>query len=288
MWIDILKSFLFIALELTALFFTVTFVVHLIQGLIPYEKLEEHLVHANHSVGSLIAVLLAFITPFCSCSTIPIVATMLQNRMRFGFVMIFLFASPILDPTILTLMGVLLGWKVTIIYTLVSTILSIVIGLSLEKLGFENAVEPFVVKSTTEPPNKFNVKNAWNETKTLMKTVYPYLILGAFIGSLIHGVVPTEWMTNAFGGNEWWLIPIAALIGIPLYIRLSTMIPIANIMIMKGMALGPVMAIMISSTGASLPEVTLLHSIFERKLVLAFIISVLFMATMSGTLFYLI
>ncbi|SEQ38115.1 permease [Piscibacillus halophilus] len=288
MWIDILKSFLFIALELTALFFTVTFVVHLIQGLIPYEKLEEHLVHANTSVGSLIAVLLAFITPFCSCSTIPIVATMLQNRMRFGFVMIFLFASPILDPTILTLMGVLLGWKVTIIYTLVSTILSIVIGLSLEKLGFENAVEPFVVKSTTEPPNKFNVKNAWNETKTLMKTVYPYLILGAFIGSLIHGVVPTEWMTNAFGGNEWWLIPIAALIGIPLYIRLSTMIPIANIMIMKGMALGPVMAIMISSTGASLPEVTLLHSIFERKLVLAFIISVLFMATMSGTLFYLI
>lgn len=98
-----------------------------------------------------------------------------------------------------------------------------------------------------------------------MKTVYPYLIFGALIGAVIHGAVPTEWITNYLGGDNWWLVPIAAIIGIPLYIRLSTMIPISQIMIAKGMALGPVMALMISSAGASLPEITLLNSIFKRN-----------------------
>ncbi|TFB25061.1 permease [Filobacillus milosensis] len=285
---EILKSFLLIAAELTILFFSITFIISLLQGFIPYERIEKYLFQSNKLIGSFVAVFLAFITPFCSCSTIPVVATMLQRKMKFSFVMIFLFASPVLDPTILTLMGVLLGWKVVILYTMITSILSIIIGFTLEALGFESSVKNIIVKNQTEPQRKFNVKAAWQETISLMKTVYPFLIIGALIGAIIHGAVPTEWIAKMFGGNEWWLIPIAAVIGIPLYIRLSTMIPIANIMLIKGMALGPVMAIMISSTGASLPEVTLLHSIFHKRLVIAFVISVLSMATLSGTLFYLI
>lgn len=134
----------------------------------------------------------------------------------------------------------------------------------------------------------FSLKNAFVEVFQLMKTVYPYLIFGALIGAVIHGAVPTEWITNYLGGDNWWLVPIAAIIGIPLYIRLSTMIPISQIMIAKGMALGPVMALMISSAGASLPEITLLNSIFKKKLVIAFILSVISMSTISGFLFYLI
>lgn len=288
MWKDVLLSFLSIAFELTLLFFLISFVINILQGLIPYEKMEKYLFNSNKFIGASVAIILAFITPFCSCSTIPVVVGMLNKKMRFGYVMIFLFASPVLDPTILTLMGALLGWKVAVIYTLITTFFSVVIGFSLEALGFESAVKNVIISGGKEPNGKFDLRFAWAETLNLMKTVYPYLLIGALIGSLIHGVVPTNFIATYFGGDQWWLIPIASIIGIPLYIRLSTMIPIAQIMVLKGMALGPVMAIMISSTGASLPEVTLLNSIFHRRLVVAFLISVFTMSTLSGTLFYLL
>jgi uncharacterized protein len=121
-----------------------------------------------------------------------------------------------------------------------------------------------------------------------MKSVYPYLIIGAAIGAVIHGLVPTDWILNVFGKEHWWLIPIAAILGIPLYIRLSSMIPISQILIAKGMALGPVMALLISSAGASLPEVILLRSIFKKKLVITFVFSVFLMSTVSGFIFYIV
>lgn len=202
--------------------------------------------------------------------------------------MIFLFASPVLDPTILTLMTVTLGLKVAISYTIFTTILSILIGFTLEKLGFENQMKQVMVKGEVEIGKKRNIKEALKETLHLMKTVYPYLLLGAGIGAIINGAVPTEWISTYMGGDKWWLVPLAAIIGFPLYVRLSTMIPISQMLIAKGMALGPVMALMISSAGASLPEITLLHSVFKKKLVFAFVGSVMTMVTLSGFLFYII
>jgi uncharacterized protein len=185
-------------------------------------------------------------------------------------------------------MGVTLGWKVTAIYTILTTIFSIIIGFTLEKLGFEKSVKNVVMTGYEEKHKKFNVKLAWKETLDLMKSVYPYLIIGAAIGAVIHGLVPTEWISSFFGEDDWWLIPIAAIIGIPLYIRLSSMIPISQILIAKGMALGPIMAMIISSAGASLPEVILLKSIFKKELVITFVLSVFVMSTISGFIFYLI
>lgn len=288
MWIETIKDFTYIALELTILFVVISFFISLLQGYIPYEKIEKSLAGKNKFWAVFAAILFAFITPFCSCSTIPVVVNMLKKKMPFGIVMIFLFASPVLDPTILTIMGVVLGWKVTIIYTVVTTIFSIVIGFTLEAFGFEKYVKNVVMTGYEESSKKFNFKLAFKETLALMKNVYPYLILGAAIGAVIHGFVPTEWISEIFGAEQWWLIPIAAIIGIPLYIRLSSMIPISQILIMKGMALGPVMAMMISSAGASLPEVILLKSIFKKELVFTFVLSVVTMSTISGFIFYLI
>ncbi|MBT2725681.1 permease [Bacillus sp. ISL-75] len=287
MWNDTLKSFLSIALELTVLFIVISFLISLLQGFIPYEKIEKKLAGKNKLLAAFAAIVFAFITPFCSCSTIPVVVNMLKKKMPFGIVMIFLFASPVLDPTILTLMGVVLGWKVTAIYTVLTTIFSIVIGFILEKLGFEKSVKNVVMTGYESQNQKFNVKLALKETLDLMKSVYPYLIIGAAIGAVIHGLVPTEWISSVFGEEHWWLIPIAAIIGIPLYIRLSSMIPISQILIAKGMALGPVMAMIISSAGASLPEVVLLKSIFKKQLVFTFVLSVFAMSTISGFVFYL-
>ncbi|MFE8703161.1 permease [Cytobacillus sp. FJAT-54145] len=285
---EFIKSFLWIVLELTLLFVGISFIISLLQGYIPYEKIEKKLSESNKVVASIIAILFAFITPFCSCSTIPVVVNMLKNKIPFSIVMVFLFASPVLDPTILTIMGVVMGWKVTIIYTLITTVFSIVIGFTLDRLGFQKYVKNVIMTGFDSEKKKFNVSHAINETWSLMKSVYPYLIIGAAIGAVIHGLVPTEFIAKWFGHDAWWLIPIAALIGIPLYIRLSSMIPISQILILKGMALGPVMAMMISSAGASLPEIILLKSIFRKQLIIAFIGSVLTMSTISGFVFYII
>lgn len=288
MWLETLKSFIYIALELTVLFIVISFAISLLQGYIPYEKIEKKLAGRNKFIAAFAAIIFAFITPFCSCSTIPVVVNMLKKKMPFGIVMIFLFASPVLDPTILTIMGVALGWKVAALYTILTTIFSIIIGFTLEALGFEKSVKNVVMTGYGEQQKKFNVKLAVQETLDLMKSVYPYLMIGAAIGAVIHGLVPTEWISSVFGREHWWLIPIAAIIGIPLYIRLSSMIPVSQILIAKGMALGPVMAMMISSAGASLPEVILLKSIFKKQLVVTFVLSVVTMSTISGFIFYLI
>lgn len=284
----IFKDFFSIALELTLLFIGISFLISVLQGFIPYEKLNKYLAGKNTFVGVLAAIGFAFITPFCSCSTIPVVVNLLNKKVRFGIVMVFLFASPVLDPTIITLMGAILGVKVAVIYTLVTSVLSIIIGLTLEKLGFESSVKKVTMTGYVEKEVKFSFKAALQDTWNLMKTVYPYLLIGAGIGAIIHGAVPTEWITTYLGDDKWWLVPVAAIIGIPLYIRLSTMIPLSQILIAKGMAFPPVMALMIASTGASLPEVALLNSIFKKKLVSAFVVSVVFMASMSGFLFYLV
>ncbi|MBO8177164.1 MAG: permease [Bacillus sp. (in: Bacteria)] len=283
-----MMTFLSISIELTVLFVGVSFLMYLIQGVIPYKKMEKWLKN-NHSIfGALIAVLFAFITPFCSCSTIPIVVHLLNQKIRFAIVMIFLFASPVLDPTILTLMAATLGLKVAVAYAIITALFSILIGFALEILGFEKEVKNVIVKGKAKLPERLHFRAALHETSQLMKSVYPFLLIGAAIGSLIHEVVPTEWLITYLGGEQWWLVPIAAIIGIPLYIRLSTMIPISHMLISKGMAIAPVMALMISSAGASLPEVTLLQSIFKKKLVLAFVVSVITMSTLSGWLFYVI
>ncbi|MEW5323653.1 permease [Geobacillus thermoleovorans] len=284
----VFNDFLSIAIELTVLFVALSFFISFLQGLIPYENIKKYLSGKNTTIGVIAALVFAFITPFCSCSTIPVVANLLNNRVRFGIVMVFLFASPVLDPTIITLMSALLGIKVAASYTIITSILSVIIGLSLEKLGYESAVKKVIVTGYKEMQTKFSLKTALKETLSLMKSVYPYLLIGAGIGSFIHGYVPTEWISSYFGGDQWWLVPIAAVIGIPLYIRLSTMIPISQILITKGMAIAPVMALMISSAGASLPEITLLSSIFQRRLIVAFVVSVIVMSTISGFLFYII
>ncbi|RNB56602.1 permease [Brevibacillus gelatini] len=288
MFWDVLESFFSIAIELTLLFVAISLLINLIQGFIPYDKLNQYLSGKNTVLGALAALLFAFVTPFCSCSTIPVVVNLLNKKIRFGIVMVFLFSSPVLDPTIITLMGAMLGVKVAVAYTVITSVLSVMIGFTLEKLGFEKAVKRVVMTGFEEKTNTFSWKAAWSETVGLMKTVYPYLIIGAAIGSVIHGVVPTEWISSMFGGNQWWLVPVAAAIGIPLYVRLSMMIPMSQILIAKGMAIAPVMALMISSAGASLPEVTLLNTIFQKRLVVAFVASVMMMATLSGFLFYFI
>ncbi|WP_026688979.1 permease [Alteribacter aurantiacus] len=287
--LETLKSFLYIATQLTVLFVAISFALYFIQARIPYGKVELWLKRANPIKASLLAVFFAFITPFCSCSTIPVIVNLLKNHVRFGIVMVFLFASPLLDPTILTVMAVIMGWKVALVYTMVTVVFSIIIGLTLERFGFASSLKNVVMEGfNPDQSQHVSFKGAVKETWHMMKNVYPYLLIGAAIGAIIHGLVPAHFIATHLGGDAWWLIPLAAVLGIPLYIRLASMVPVSQVLIASGMATGPVMAMLISSAGASLPELVLLKSIFKKQLIAAFVISVLTMSTVSGFIFYFI
>ncbi|MCF2907026.1 permease [Pseudoalteromonas sp. DL2-H2.2] len=311
--------FVFLALELTVLFLVVSYLVGVLQEYITPEKVRENL-SARKGKGYMIAALLGAITPFCSCSTIPFLKGLLQARAGFGPVTVFLFSSPLLNPIVIGLLIVTFGLDVAAFYFSVALITSVVSGYLLERLGFERYVRDEAYQAAvsqsackagqTSKETPLNPESSqcgdrknpatgtkqaenrwlriWRTTWKDFLTTLPYLLLGITIGSFIYGFVPTELIVDYAGENKWYAIPLAAVIGIPLYIRASAVIPLSAGLVQKGMALGSVMALIIGSAGASLTEVILLKSIFKTQMILAFLGVVLGMAMTAGYLYTVI
>lgn len=295
---ETVNMFLFLAVELTLLFLFISYLVGVLQEYIPAAKIQS-ILSGKNGKGYLIAGFLGAITPFCSCSTIPFLKGLLRARAGFGTMMVFLFASPLLNPIIIGLFAVTFGWKVTLFYFVMAMGVSIVAGYTLEKLGFEKYVkaEAYIEpqekgcasscgvssKGSKAPISKW--KRIWDTTWTDFKKVLPYLMGGIAIGSLIYGFMPTEFVASIASEDNLFAIPVAAVIGIPLYIRAEAVIPLSAALAAKGMGLGAVMALIIGSAGASLTEVILLKSIFKNKMIVAFLFVILFMAISSGYLY---
>ncbi|WP_455920234.1 permease [Priestia megaterium] len=288
----VLLEFLSLGKNLLVLFLGISFFISFIQAYVPFEKVERWMGSKNPFLGNLAGALLGFITPFCSCSTIPLLVTMLNRNVPFQTVMTYLFTSPLLDPWILGLMGYIYGVKVTAIYTVTTFIFSMIIGWYLDKKNYKDQVRNVVIKGALPEQDErrrkdlvLNIKESIKETIDLIRSVLVYILIGAFVGAIIKEAVPTNLLTFISGQNQWWVIPAAAIIGVPLYIRLSTMLPIAQALLVNGFPIAPTMALLIGGAGASLPEIIMLKSIFRKKLVSAFVVSVFLMATVSGYLF---
>ena len=330
--ISALKMFGFLAAELSILFLVIIFFVGVLQEYLPPKKIEA-ILGSKNGKGYFISALLGSITPFCSCSTIPFLKGLMKANAGFGPMMVFLFASPLLNPLIIGLMFATFGIKITVFYFIAAMSVSIIAGYVLEKLGFEKYIKPSqenakeasccgpkeeikeeasccgpkpqevlakesccepeiasveangsCCATTVKPSIKIESKwkKIWNLAWGDFKDALPYLLLGIAIGSLIYGFIPTEFIAKYASGESWWAVPIAAVIGIPLYIRAEAVIPLSAALMAKGMALGPLMALIIGSAGASLTEVILLKSLFKNKLIAAFLFVVLTMAVGSG------
>ncbi|MCU7558528.1 permease [Macrococcus capreoli] len=293
--LKVIKEFFSLSKNLLLLFFLISIVISFFEPYIPFSKLEKWMKEKNILIGNFAGALLGFITPFCSCSTIPLLVTMINRKIPFQIIMTYLFSSPLLDPWILGLMYYIYGLKVTIIYGLVTFLFSMLIGYILDILGYDKYVKNVIVEGahleTDENRRKnilLNIKISLIETFNLIKSVFIYIIIGAFIGAIIKEAVPTNFLTSIGEYNQWIVIPIAAIIGVPLYIRLSTMLPVANALLAGGFPLSPMMALLIGGAGSSLPEIIMLKSIFHNRLVIAFITSVFLMATFSGYLFLIL
>ena len=289
---DTLGMFAFLAVELTALFLLISYAVGVLQEYIPPSKIQ-NILSGKKGKGYIVAAFLGAITPFCSCSTIPFLKGLLRARAGFGTMMVFLFASPLLNPIIIGLFAVTFGLQVTVFYFTIAMGVSVIAGFTLEKLGFEKYVK---FEAYIEPESKScssscggtevnKWKRIWNTTWIDFKKVLPFLMVGIALGSLIYGFMPTEFVANIASEDNPFAVPVAAVIGIPLYIRAEAVIPLSAALAAKGMGLGAVMALIIGSAGASLTEVVLLKSIFKNPMIVAFLVVILSMAISAGYLY---
>lgn len=287
-----LKFFVFILAELTALFLGISTLVGLMLQYVSDEKLRTWLSRKG-VLGNILGAALGAITPFCSCSTIPMTVGLLRAGVPFGATMSFVLASPLLNPIILTMFLFLLGWKACVVYGAVTFVASMACGAALQGFGLASDVRNVRVSGVVhdqEKPETFRGKlreafaGAWGD----FRGVLVYLVIGVAIGAAIYGYLPGDFVVRIAGPQNPFAIPVAAVVGVPLYVRAETVIPIAVALTQKGMSLGAVIALIIGGAGMSIPEMSMLASIFKPRLVATFVSVVLVTAVLAGVVFNVI
>lgn len=286
--------FLIITAELTVLFLGISTIVALVLMYIPQEKLRQWL--SRRGIwGNFLGAVVGALTPFCACSTIPMTLGMLNAGAPFGPVMSFVIASPLLNPIIISMVWALMGIKACLLYFGVTFVGSMLFGVVLEKIGGAHYVKPVRVKPnccgaihhSENSPITFSRKlkasfiSAWGD----FSAVLIYLLVGVAIGAGIYGYIPQDFVTNIAGPDNPFAIPVAASIGVPLYIRAETAIPIGLALLQKGMSMGAVIALIIGGAGMAIPEMAMLASIFRKRLVGAIVVVIWTTAVVGGYLF---
>lgn len=287
-----LRFFFIIFVELTFLFLGISTLVGLIFEYVSDEKIRRWLSHKGW-IGNFLGAAMGAITPFCSCSTIPMTVGLLRANVPFGATMSFVLASPLLNPIILGMFFTLLGWKVCVIYGAVTFIVAMISGAILESLGLAKYVKNVRISGGHQEREKLptfgkKLKRAFAGAWTDFSGVLLYLVAGVAIGAFIYGYVPNDFVARIAGPKNPFAIPVAAIIGVPLYVRAETVIPIGLALTQKGMSMGAVVALIIGGAGMSIPEMSMLASIFKVRLVMIFIFVVFLTAVLAGFLVNLI
>lgn len=289
--LDTLKYFVFITLELTALFIGISTLIGVILQYVSQDRIKKWM--AGRGIwGNIMAAVIGAITPFCACSTIPMAKGLMAAGVSFSAILSFIIASPLLNPVILAMLLALVGWKACLAYFVLVFGLAIALGMVFGRFGsgFDGNKDcgcQCAGAEPTEAPNSIGRKfrHAFLGALGDYKAVFWFLIIGVAIGSLIYGYLPQEIVLKLAGGKSPLAIPIAALIGIPLYIRTETAIPIGLALMQKGMSIGAVVALIIGGAGMAIPEMTMLASIFTKKTVAVIVLAVFLTAVASGFVF---
>ncbi|MBN3561006.1 permease [Amphritea spongicola] len=300
------SSLMFLQLftELTVLFLAISFVVGLINQKLPAEKIQR-LLGARSGRGYLTAAGLGAVTPFCSCSTIPMLVGLLKARAGFGPTMTFLFTSPLLNPIVIALFIPVLGLKVTLWYAGLALTASLLAGYLLQLFRFDRFIKAEMLESQPSgcgskssgsscssdgggcsTPAPVSVwQKAWADSWSLFKSMFPYMVIAMLIGAFVHGFVPADFFAEVASADNPAAVPVAALIGIPLYMRVTAIMPLVGSFLAKGVSMGAIIALVIGSGGASLPEVILLRRLFYWPLLAAFLAVIFSMAVIGGFAF---
>lgn len=260
------------------------------------DRLREKLSSANRGLGYLLGAAFGAVTPFCSCSSIPLFLGFTTAGIPLGIALSFLIASPMINEIAVILLGGLLGWPFATAYVAVGILAGVAAGALADAVGAERWVRGpankpgltelrplrgLPVRITPEGRHRF----ALNECRTIFRRVAPWVIVGVGLGALLHGFVPEQWVTERLGSGQWWTVPLAVIAGVPLYANVTGIVPILESLLMKGVPAGTALAFCMSTVAVSLPELLMLRQVMRGRLLALFVGVLAVFCTLAGWFF---
>ncbi len=275
---DAVEFFIYDTIKIFLLLSLIIFAVSIIRSFFPPEKTKRILSHKKEFIGNILAALLGIVTPFCSCSAVPLFIGFVEAGIPLGVTFSFLISSPMVNEVAVVLLFGLFGWKVTAIYIGTGLLVAIFGGIIIGKLKLEKWVEEYVYTfhngqgyEITKLTFKERLQYAKDSTADILKRIWLYILIAIGIGGFIHGYVPEDFLVHYAGKGNLFAVPIAVLIGVPLYSNAAGVIPIVYALMEKGLSMGTVLAFMMAVTALSLPEMIILRKVLKIPLLGVFV-----------------
>lgn len=269
------------------------FLITIVRSFFTPEQARAALGGRREGVGNVLAAGLGVVTPFCSCSAVPLFIGFVESGVPLGVTFSFLIATPMVNEIALAMLFGMFGWQIAGLYMVSGLLVAIIGGMVIGRLKPERYVEDFVwqiqvgeeTAVTYKPTWDDRIREAGRSTKEIVGKVWPYVVLGIAIGAGIHGFVPEAYLADIMGRSSWWAVPAAVLVGIPLYSNAAGIIPVVSALVAKGAAIGTVLAFMMAVVALSLPELLILKRVIKTPLIVMFITIVGTAIIFTGYLF---
>lgn len=276
---EAIAFFLYDVPKVLMLLILVVFGVGILRSFFTPERTRAILAGKKESVGNVLAAVLGIATPFCTCSAIPLFIGFVEAGIPLGVTLSFLISAPMINEVALVLLFGLFGWKVAALYLTTGLVIAIVSGWVIGRLHLENHIEDWVREIRTDSSPLFmetlnwsaRLDYAWQAVRDIVGKVWLYVVAGIAVGAAIHGYVPVGFMASVMGKEAWWSVPLAVLLGIPMYANAAGIIPVVQALLEKGAALGTVLAFMMAVIGLSLPETIILRKVLKPGLIAVFV-----------------
>jgi hypothetical protein len=273
------EFFIYEAPKVLMLLLAVVFGVGIVRSFFTPEHTRRVLAGRRESVGNVLAALLGTVTPFCSCSAVPLFIGFVTTGVPLGVTFSFLVSAPMVNEVALVMLLGLLGWKVAALYLATGLVIAIVAGWTIGRLRLERFVEPWVFQTHGGTGQDGDAALSWADrlragreaVVDIVGRVWPWVLAGIAVGAGIHGYVPEQFLAGVMGKGAWWAVPLAVVMGIPMYSNAAGIIPIVQALLGKGAALGTVLAFMMAVIGLSLPETIILRKVLRPQLIAVFI-----------------
>lgn len=272
-----LQFFLYDTIKIFILLAVLIYMISYIQSYFPPERSKEILGRFHGMWANILGALLGTVTPFCSCSSIPIFMGFTSAGLPLGVTFSFLISSPMVDLGSLVLLMSIFGWKVAVAYVIVGLIISVIGGTLIEKLRMENQVADFIKQAGNVEVDAANLSAkerrdfAKEQVMETIRKVAIYIFVGVGIGAVIHNLIPEHWVQSILGGHNIYSVPLATLVGVPMYADIFGTIPVAESLLLKGAGLGTVLSFMMAITTLSLPSMIMLSKAVKKKLMIVFV-----------------
>lgn len=272
---EALNFFIFDTIKIFILLISIIYLVTILRSYFPIEKARDYISGKNRVVGHFLAAIFGVLTPFCSCSAIPLFLGFLQARIPLGVTFSYLISAPLSDAVVIAMLFSLFGWKIALLYVCVGLLIAIVAGLIIGAMNLEKEVLIDVKPmdfSYEEEKIEFSkrLKESWEYTIDIFKKIYLYVVVGVGIGAFIHGYVPTDFISAYAGGDVWYAPIVAVIMGIPMYSNAAGILPLVEVLTSKGMLLGTALSFMMAVVALSLPEAMILKRVLSLKLISIF------------------